>query len=432
MKILLLSPLVLAHVINLVILYEKTGLKEVKEMYHYVVERLLDKFNEHLQRRGIRISLMDFLAYDDYLVKPGYQDISIMGGEESLDARIEALNGIPTNVILVASASPEEEREKFIPNSPCTSRFISNMVSNDIVDDELLTKIIYAVLDWMRGLFKVEVPSPVKERSPEVFDKFAKDVTTPEFIENLKQCTKETRDKFEKFIRAMNWDEEKMLSLRMMSEKTDHSQNEGVEISSPLKWVLSKSEKKTKDTETDHQCSEENKSKKEHSESSSEDEDSSSKNDKKKPTKSHKPKEVPSKRIKKILSRKEESDDFTDLEETDKKERDKEYEKSQGNGSLRYLDKNTNLHNMRRLKEDEETLMEEKIREELQKIISHEPHNTKKKFEDSIFTGIPPYSDEEARNGPSRILFSSRATPVKGTSRLNRSLSYGRIPYRGG
>lgn len=403
-------------------------------MYHYVVERLLDKFNEHLQRRGIRISLLDFLAYDDYLVKPGYQDISIMGGEESLDARVEALSGIPANVILVASASPEEEREKFIPNSPCMSRFISNMVSGDIVDDELLTKIIYAVLDWMGGLFKIEVPSPVKERSPEVFDKFAKDVTTPEFIESLKQCTKETRDRFEKFIRVLNWNEEKMFSLGTMSGKLDSGQSDGVEISSPLKWVLSKSEKKLEDTNSQSQPLKEIKQEKDHSESSSNDESSSEKKEKntnKKLTRSHEP-EISSKKIKKTSLKKTNPDSLVDLEESEKKEGMEEHEKSKSNGSVEYLDKISNLRNGQNPRE-EEALMEEKIREELQRIISHESHNLKRRFDGSpALSRIPPYNDGEVRDAQSRILFSSRATPARSALKINRGLSYGKIPYRRG
>ncbi|AFM97767.1 hypothetical protein EHEL_020100 [Encephalitozoon hellem ATCC 50504] len=434
MKILLLSPFVFAHVINLVILYEKTGLKEVKEMYHYVVERLLDKFNEHLQRRGIRISLLDFLAYDDYLVKPGYQDISIMGGEESLDARIEALSGIPANVILVASASPEEEREKFIPNTPCMSRFISNMVSSDIVDDELLTKIIYAVLDWMAGLFKIEVPSPVKERSPEVFDKFAKDVTTPEFIESLKQCTKETRDRFEKFIRVLNWDEEKMFSLGMMSGKLDSGKSDCVEISSPLKWVLSKSEKKPEDTNSESQSPKETKEKKDHSESSSNDESSSEKKEKntnRKHSRTHKPKETSSKKVKKISSKKINSNNLTDTEESEKREMSEEHEISKSSDSVEYIGKANIPRNEQRQKE--EALMEEKIREELKRIISREPYNLRRKLDGSpAFTRISPYNDGEARGTQPKILFSSRATSAKNALKTNRGLSYGKIPYRRG
>ncbi|UYI28202.1 hypothetical protein J0A71_10g21040 [Encephalitozoon cuniculi] len=435
MKILLLSPVVFAHMINLVILYEKTGLKEVKEMYHYVVERLLDKFNEHLQRRGIRISLLDFLAYDDYLVKPGYQDISIMGGEESLDARVEALSGIPANVILIASASPEEEREKFVPNSPCMSRFISNMVSNDIIDDELLTKIIYAVLDWMRNLFRAEVPNPVKERSPEIFDRFAKDASMPEFIESLKQCTKETKEKFEKFTRMLNWDEEKMFNLRMMSGQQDTGkQSDGVEISSPLKWVLSKSEKKPEDASSEQQCLEESKVRKEHSESSSEGESSSEhETPKKRLPRASKLKEVSSRKARKTLSKKTSSNDFSDLTESEKEERGREHEKSKNNGTAEYPDKNTSSHDGQKLREDEETLMTEKIREELQRIISHEFRNLRKRPDDSLAQTRISYDDErETRSGPSKILFSSRAIPSKGTSRTNRGLSYGRIPYRGG
>lgn len=426
MRILLLLPFIFTHIINLVVLYEKTGLKEVKDMYHYVIERLLDKFNEHLQRRGIRIGLLDVLAYDDYLGKPEYEKISVMGGEESLDARAEALQEIPANVILVASASPEEEQERFIPNSPCMSRFISNMVSNSIVDDELLTKIIYAVLDWMGNLFKADVPSPIKEKSPEVFDKFAKDASTPEFIESLKQCTRETKGRFEKFVKMLNWDEEKMLGMRSVGEKPDlEEQGDRVEISSPLKWVLPRSEAKRADSGPLQPPLEE-RPKKRHTSPS--DDENSSESEEGSPRKILRG-ESSSNRKKTPSGKAEEGESC----ESEEKEADMPHDQRRTRDFARYFDRSSGSHGAPGLGKENEALMEEKIREQLQKIISYESHGLRRRPEDLPIPARMSYEDERGVGStPSKILFSSKSIPAKSMPKMAKSLSYGRIPYRGG
>ncbi|KAH9412092.1 hypothetical protein HK407_02g03160 [Ordospora pajunii] len=233
MKILLLLPFVSMQAINLVLLYEKPGIKEARDMYRYVVERMLDKFNAHFHQYGTKINLLDFMAYDDYLTKPEYQSISITGGDESLDTRIEALKDIPANVILVASASPDEEHEKYVSESPCTSRFVSNMVSSDVLEDEMFTKIVYATLSWMRSFFGMDVPNPIKEKNPDVFDKFARDVNTNEFMKMLKQCSRDASERFEVFSRALNWNSQKGFAIDV--EAIDAAKEKGIEISSPLK-----------------------------------------------------------------------------------------------------------------------------------------------------------------------------------------------------
>ncbi|KAM0671585.1 hypothetical protein OCOL_001376 [Ordospora colligata] len=227
--------------INLVLLYEKPGLKEAREMYRYVIEQMLDKFNTHFHQYGTKINLLDFMAYDDYLMKPEYQSISITGGDESLDTRIEALKDIPANVILVASASPDEEREKYVSESPCNSRFVSNMVSSDVLEDEMFTKIVYATLSWMRNFFGIDVPNPVKEKNPDVFDKFARDVNTNEFMKMLKQCSRDSSARFEIFSRALNWNSQKGLAIDI--ETVDAAKEKGIEISSPLKLESNSNDK---------------------------------------------------------------------------------------------------------------------------------------------------------------------------------------------
>lgn len=403
MKILMLvfAPVAYMYVINLVILYEKTGLKEVKEMYRYVIEKILEKFNEHLSRRGVRIGLLDFLAYDDYLLKQEYRDVAIMGGEESLDARVDALKEIPANVILVASASPEEERERYVFNSPCMSRFISNMVTRDVVvDDELLTKIIFAVFDWMGNMFKTTIPNPIRrdKEDEDAFEGFAKKATAPDMMKSLGQCSKEIKESLEQFSRNMDWNTNAMLRNSISTVDTGEH---GIEISSPLKWASSTTDKDEKHPEPSG--SGEKNEKEKNKQEPVENEENSSRSEERSEDGEEEPRS---------------SNRNTKRRRTHRRRRRNRHEEDTGETDSR---------------EDVQNI-EEKIREEVQRILTQEHHTTEGVHREEVsgqaFVGMERNNDIKPQH-PLVPVFSSRTTvPSRNTSRAG-GLSYGRIPYRG-
>lgn len=378
MLVLALIPLACMQMISLTILYEKTGLQDAKDVYRYVVETVLDRFNHHLQRRGIQIGLLDLLAYDDYLGKAEYRDATIAGGEELLETRLEALKDIPTNVILVASASQEEEDPIYVFNSPCMSRYIANMITRDVVDDDLLSKIVYSLFEWMGRLFKTAVPNPIKERSPEVFDKFAKDAATPEFMDSLSKCSRESRSVFEKFVRKSEWDD-RALNLRNSLRSPNIDREQGVDISSSIKWVLP--------------AGEERKSAGGRSTGKRSDEESS-------------------------------SGDASRGQDRPNRKSAPEEEPARGREEEKGPDRKNTDDGTRQSASEPVAAIEDKIRQELQRIIAQERISERARNEAPAY---PAPGEKRADNISLRATTNQITIPLKDR---RGSLSYGRIPYR--
>lgn len=181
--------------IDFTILYEKEVEKTVKETYRIYLEQLVKSINRITEPKKIAFNLNHIYGHSEYEHIKQFDELSRYAGSENITKRILALNETDvTNYILAISTGSDDDVRKYQIIEPCRINYILNLESDENFDRDLLTNLLYGILDVFTKLFGFSVPNLLDMNNQEIKDNFINNVMRSDLEDKLRKCIRNNID----------------------------------------------------------------------------------------------------------------------------------------------------------------------------------------------------------------------------------------------
>lgn len=175
--------------VNFVIFYEKGVEKTVKETYRIYLEQLVKSINRITEPKNIIFKLDHIYAHSEYEHMSKFDELSRFAGSENITNRLDALGETDvTNYIFAISTGSNEDMKKYQIVEPCKINYVLNLESDDNFDRDLLTNLLYGILDVFTKFFGFNVPNLLDMSDQDKRDEFINNVMNSNIEEKLRNC----------------------------------------------------------------------------------------------------------------------------------------------------------------------------------------------------------------------------------------------------
>ncbi|KAI5169529.1 hypothetical protein PAEPH01_0792 [Pancytospora epiphaga] len=201
---------ILGDVIPLTLLYEKND-KNGPRYVGIVLREVLESYNRELSQTGIELEITEVADYSVYSRIPEYKNLAAYAGSDDISGRIESLQTVQKNIILLIASPEPEMAESLSRVAPCNTRLFIDINLENKIESVATT----AIIKWLRRLLGMNIRSPFLPENVRKFPHGLKDI---DLKERFTRCAEIEYEQDDKYMNYRNGNDKEYFNRKRTSE----------------------------------------------------------------------------------------------------------------------------------------------------------------------------------------------------------------------